>query len=117
MKTKKVEARFTIQFNLDNPRHKEAVQILNEAGRGKAVLIADALYVYSRYVANAIDNIGNNKSVLVQHEVTPTTHEKFEVSEIVSLTTTTKPTNTATNHSTEGDVWQTVNESLEAFFD
>ena len=46
---KKNEARFTIKFNPINPRHREAMRILNDAGRGKAALIADALCMYVRY--------------------------------------------------------------------
>ena len=108
MKIKKQEARFTIQFNLNNPRHKEAVKILNEVGRSKAMLIAEALYVYFRYVSNAINHIGSNKS---QHEVTTTIHEKLEVSEIAPLNE-----DIDTTQSIEDDLWQTVNESLGAFF-
>ena len=48
---KKDEAKFTIKFNPANPRHREAIRILSEAGRGKATMIADALYVYAHYGA------------------------------------------------------------------
>ena len=51
MESKKNEARFTIKFNPANPRHREAMRILNEAGRGKAALIADALCMYTHYGA------------------------------------------------------------------
>ena len=51
MGTKKDEAKFTIKFNPVNPRHREAVRILNEAGRGKAALIAEALYAYTHHRA------------------------------------------------------------------
>jgi len=114
MKIKKQEARFTIQFNLDNPRHKEAVKILNEVGRNKAMLIAEALYVYSRYVSNAINHIGNNTSKPSQHEVIATIQKEFEVSEIAPLIENSVDIDTT--QTTEDDVWQTVNESLGAFF-
>ena len=52
MDTKKNEARFTIKFNPINPRHREAMRLLNEAGRTKASLIADALCMYDQYGAN-----------------------------------------------------------------
>ena len=51
MESKKNEARFTIKFNPANPRHREAIRTLNEAGRGKATLIADALCMYIHYGA------------------------------------------------------------------
>ena len=47
MAAKKDESKFTIKFNPVNPRHREAVRILNEVGRGKAALIAEALYIYA----------------------------------------------------------------------
>jgi hypothetical protein len=49
MDTKKDVARFTIKFNTINPRHKQAIRMLNEAGRTKAALIADALCMYAHY--------------------------------------------------------------------
>ena len=52
MDAKKNEARFTIKFNPVNPRHREAMRILNEAGRGKAALIADALCMYAHFGTN-----------------------------------------------------------------
>ena len=51
MGAKKNESKFTIMFNPINPRHREAIRILNEAGRGKAALIADALYAYTHHRA------------------------------------------------------------------
>jgi len=55
MNTKKNDTRFTIQFNTVNERHKAATQMLNEAGRYKAGLIADALHVYRS--VGAVGNI------------------------------------------------------------
>ena len=52
MDAKKDETRFTIKFNPVNPRHREAIRILNEAGRGKASLIADAICMYIHYGAD-----------------------------------------------------------------
>ena len=43
---KKNEKRFTIEFNLIDPRHRKAVEILNAVGRSKAIIIADALWEY-----------------------------------------------------------------------
>ena len=51
MYAKKDVSKFTIKFNPINPRHREAMRILNEAGRGKAALIAEALYTYAHYRA------------------------------------------------------------------
>jgi len=57
MATKKDEARFTIKFNAKNPRHNEAIQILNKYGRGMASLIAESLCMYVHYGAKNIDDL------------------------------------------------------------
>jgi len=46
MTNKKNETRFHVKFNPENPRHNEAIEILNKHGRGMASLIADALCMY-----------------------------------------------------------------------
>lgn len=38
--------RFSIRFNQADPRHRKAAQLLNQAGRSKAVIVADALWEY-----------------------------------------------------------------------
>lgn len=52
MAAKKDIARFTIRFNIENPRHNEAMRILNKHGKGMASLIADALCMYVYYGAS-----------------------------------------------------------------
>jgi len=109
MGTKKDEARFTIKFNPVNPRHREAVRILNGAGRCKASLIADAICMYIHYSAGtATDLLGNAKPVCsptqVQREVVPAAKENPPAIPV-----------DAANHA--DDLWLTVNESLESFFD
>jgi len=47
MKDKKDNARFTIQFNLNNPLHTQAVEVLNgQSPRGKAQYITTAILHY-----------------------------------------------------------------------
>ena len=43
---KKDETRFTIRFNLADPRHQIAMNALSAAGRRKSTLIADAICEY-----------------------------------------------------------------------
>ena len=57
MAVKKDEARFTIRFNQENPRHKEAIRILNRHGKGMASMIAEALCMYAHYGANFTDDL------------------------------------------------------------
>ena len=64
MDAKKNEARFTIKFNPANPRHQEAIRTLNEAGRGKAALIADALCMYAHYGASMSADLLSSKEII-----------------------------------------------------
>jgi hypothetical protein len=43
---KKEEMRFSIRFNPADPRHLKAARILNQVGRSKAMIVADALWEY-----------------------------------------------------------------------
>jgi hypothetical protein len=99
---KKDEARFTIKFNPANPRHKKAIQLLNEAGRRKAPVIADALCMYDRYGADQINDLmGNGDDEQDSIPIHPSMVEK----------------NTQDNDVfTEEDLWQTANDSLKVFF-
>ena len=100
MVSKKNEARFTIKFNPANPRHREAMRVLNEAGRSKAALIADALCLYAHYSTNtAADLMGRAKP---RDGAVATKKSPSAI-----------PADTA---SQKDDVWLTVNESLESFF-
>jgi len=58
---KKNELRFTVCFNPADPRHIKAAQILNNAGRRKATIVANALWEYAReheeHESAAIHNI------------------------------------------------------------
>jgi len=50
---KKDETRFSIRFNLADPRHRKAKEILEASGRRKASFIADAVWEYvARYGEN-----------------------------------------------------------------
>jgi len=105
MGTKKDETRYTIKFNPANPRHKEAMRMLDESGgRRKASLIADALCVYNRYGVSMYtdlqardDTCGTNQ---LQHEDKP-------IFEAAKHSNTTK--------ADEHNLWQSINESLAGF--
>jgi len=60
---KKDKARFTIKFCPTNPRHQEAMQILDGAGRRKASLIADALYMYFNHGSESGSDLGRTISI------------------------------------------------------
>lgn len=48
MNTKKSPERFCVRFNLSNPDHLEAVNILSGKGRNAASYIADAIICYEK---------------------------------------------------------------------
>ena len=105
MRTKKDEAKFTIKFNLVNPRHREAVRILNEAGRGKAALIAEALYTYAHHGAGKGVGLPSASSGGIKEELAPDLQdaETYEVSEV--------------SESDDGTLLNTLADSVGMFFD
>ena len=66
MANKKDEARFTIRFNQENPRHSRAMQLLNNHGKGMACLIADALCMYIHYGADFINDLVTETTTTTQ---------------------------------------------------
>ena len=107
---KKNEARFTIKFNTANPRHKEAIRMLNGAGRSKASLIADALCMYACYGAtecsDLIINSRNNKII-------STGINKTQISTKIDETINA----TESSQLDEDAFWKDVGSSVYSFFD
>ena len=104
MDAKKDETRFTIKFNPANPRHKEAMRILNEdGGRRKASLIADALcmYVHGNSVID-VSTIKNPVQVAKVESCTPMHRHETNAPDKRQPST--------------DDSWATINESLDGFF-
>ena len=97
MDTKKNEARFTIKFNPANLRHREAMRILNEAGRGKAALIADALCMYIHYGADSF--------MLPHNKPAPISAPAIQ------------STRATTNKDEDDDLLSTLADSTDMFFD
>ena len=98
MGNKKDETRFSIKFNPTYPRHQEAIRILNEAGRGKAALIADVLHMYSRSGVRLGGDSPRNPPIS-HHPSSLTAHES-----------------PGKDYETEDDIWQTIDESVDSFF-
>jgi len=103
MVNKKDDARFTIKFNPDIPRHQEAIRILSEAGRAKAALIADALHLCSR-------NNGRITTVVVNDEM----YKPVPISNVPNAVKVVESSDEA--RLTDEDLWQTVGKSVESFF-
>ena len=99
---KKNENRFTIKFNPANPRHKEAMRILDEAGRRKASLIADALCMFNHYGIDMNADLKRSFPNPINGELSPAVSTNvFQGTSHAPLT---------------DDSWATINESLDGFF-
>ena len=116
-KAKKNEARFTIKFNPANPRHQEAMRMLNDAGRCKASLIADALNMYACYGATAYDDLFNRRNS--KSIVTETRHVVVEVENATLLKHESLDTLNASDDKllNEDDFWKDIRDSVGSFFD
>jgi len=71
---KKDEARFSIRFNLTDPRHRKAKEVLEAAGRRKASLIADAVWEY-------IARYGDNTEKIIPTFATATAASRENISQ------------------------------------
>ena len=116
-KAKKNEARFTIKFNPANPRHREAMRMLDEAGRCKASLIADALCVYACYGVTACGNLFNGKDD--KSIISKTRHEVSEVVNAALLPHGYPKTHKALDDKlfNEDSFWKNIGDTVESFFD
>ena len=65
---KKEEMRFSIRFNHADPRHRNAARMLNQLGRSKAIIVADALWEYGLKHGTLADISGNNDvTAIISH--------------------------------------------------
>jgi len=114
---KKDKERFTIKFNSKNPRHNEAMQILNDYGKGMSSLIADALCMYVHQGTNMttklIDKTKQEKRpARVDEGVVHNPSQKESVKLDISLSMI-KSTETPLS---QDDFQSTLNAALDAFF-
>ena len=116
MYAKKDEARFTIKFNPLNPRHKEAMRVLNEAGRSKASLIADALCMFLHCGSRACGDISNGRNS--KCKVTRVTYEGVEVDGMALLPTGSIAVSDFSIEKAFDEVsfWKNADDSVETFF-
>ena len=123
MNTKKKPERFTIQFDINIPNHQEAIKTLNEAGRSKAPLIAEAIHImnaFNAYKTSALAELFIN----TKHETIPTLQqtqspkaprEKLEATDIHPLLPIIETHDTPSISQSEDAFWETINDSLEMF--
>jgi len=111
---KKNEGRFNIEFDLNDPREKKAVQMLNSSKR-KASLVANALCFYEHYGADMLaDLVKSNESRVIpaqlqKDSITGTMQVPAEESADAVPPLKIHP-------STESDIWDNVNESIDTLF-
>ena len=123
MDDKKTPAKFTIRFKPSNPRHQQAIRMLNEAGPGNmAALIADALCMYAHYGTAMVGDLvsvenDNPNPVMLQHELTVNTTPEDIQQPNSTLTSNPNNGSPGAGEPTEDDIWDVVNDSLGSFFD
>ena len=123
MEDKKTPAKFTIRFKPSNPRHQQAIRMLNEAGPGNmAALIADALCMYAYYGTTMVGDLVSVEKHTpnpVRLQRGPTVKATLEDVEQPHSTLTSNSNSGSPNDGepTEDDVWNVVNDSLGSFFD
>ena len=82
MSTKKSPERFCIRFNLSNPDHLEAVNILSGKGRNVASYIADAIIYYEKNKqGNSSIDFSNVKGLLEMNTGQNITNSNTEIAE------------------------------------
>ena len=108
---KKDATKYTIKFNAANPRHREAMRLLNETARGKAALIADALCMYAHYGVEAYgDLIGSGWPLVEAQSPMIVKNERYLLSaaSVLQMPPSAGPPE-------EDGIWNTINDSLESF--
>ena len=114
MAAKKDASRYTIKFDPAIPSHKEAMRTLDEVGRGKAALIADAIRIrnalYSRN-ADAIDALPIN----VIRQPVPVQSQLECMTEAATLPPEPKNQKTSRVIQSDDDFWEGMSDVLKLF--
>lgn len=114
MAAKKDASRYTIKFDPAIPSHKEAMRTLDEAGRGKAALIADAIRIrnalYSRN-ADAIAALPLN----VSRQPTPVQSQPERIAQAATLPPEQKNPKTSNAIQSDDDFWEDMGDVLKLF--
>ena len=114
MAAKKDASRYTIKFDPAIPSHKEAMRTLDEAGRGKAALIADAIRIrntlYSRN-ADAIDALLPNDS----RQPAPMQSQPERMAEAAVLPPEPENQKTSGAIQSDDDFWEGMGDVLKLF--
>jgi UDP-3-O-acyl-N-acetylglucosamine deacetylase len=115
MAAKKDASRYTIKFDPAIPSHMEAMQTLNEAGRSKATLIADAIRIRNAiYIRNEdaiaalLPNGGNRWPI-------PARSQREYPAKALSLPTKTITHDTSDAAQSDDDFWDGMNDVLKLF--
>ena len=130
--SKKEPSRFTIKFNPSDPQHAKAIEALTAVGRCKAALIADALCKYCG--TNTAEDLrlvavtGKQKQDLTPLQESASSSSPLQAHQ--EVVRSTQPHNLPDSHalipqntdadatqSDEGDLWQAISDSVDAFFD
>jgi len=113
MEAKREISRFSIRFDISDPQHIKAINILNSAGRKKAERIAKALLFYERYGAGENLHSTEISSTGSTEFVAPVEIEPSVV--VLSSPSPPPPKLVKTPSKLSNDLWDNIDESLGMF--
>ena len=114
MTAKKNASRYTIKFNPDIPSHKEAMRTLDEAGRSKAALIADAIRMRNVLYNRNADELAASLST-VSPQLLSVQAQPARMDEVPSLPPKPNAQNTSCAVKSDDDFWDGMNDTLKMF--
>ena len=114
MATKKDASRYTIKFDPTIPSHIEAMRTLDEAGRGKAALIADAIRIRNALYSCNADVVAALLPNISRHPA-PVQLQSEQVAVAAALPQKSKTQNTSGAIKSEDDFWEGMDDVLKLF--
>jgi|GEM_PF-3372430 len=114
MAAKKDASRYTIKFNPDIPSHKEAMRTLDEAGRSKAALIADAIRMRNVLYNRNADELAALLPTVSQ-QLLSVQAQPARMVEALSLPPNSKIQNISDAVKSDDDFWGGMDDALKMF--
>jgi len=124
MATKKHTTRYSIKFDPDIPSHQEAIKTLDEVGRSKAALIADAIRIRNIFYTRNIDMIAEmlqnntgsmNPSQLFLEQTLESSHEKDHLPGTLPLSPETETYGASASKPSDNDFWRDISNAIDMF--
>ena len=114
MGAKKDASRYTIKFDITIPSHKEAMRTLDETGRSKAALIADAIRIRNAFYSRNEDGLAALMPT-VSPQPPPVQSQPKEMTKAPSLPSKSKTQDASGAVKSDGDFWEGMDDALNMF--